>query len=626
MSEPSRSPLPSAAQRRTAIVQRQAQAEEEFLLARSRERRWVVITGIWFAFGWFPMVLASDGMIPLPWSAWMMGWLLAGAWFIAGRVTATELRQGADEGRRWLAERLDLLDDPDREEATTRDGADLLSDDHPYAADLDLLGPGSLYERLGTRATVPGAEALANRLLELPETSEREARAESVQELAADLPFRERMAVAQWEWHGRGALDGQRKIDLEERARLLKASLDEPLPESPGAGSATLLRALSVVFLAVLAGWITGFVPGILLLALWLVHLGLIARIPDLDRIQNRFGRLDDTLRSWSTLMELVAARDHRSERLRRLAEPLTRSGANAGTELRGLARLVDALSQRANIFRSLTTGAVLFTDLHARRELLRWFSDHREHLGDWIDAVSAFEADLTLAEHAARIPEPTWAESPEDGNTTIAVELAHPLLPPAQRVGNDLEMQGDGTIALLTGSNMSGKSTFLRALGLAAVMAEVGLPVAARRLVIPTFAVVTCMRVHDSIQSGSSRFHAEVHRLARCLEVARGATRSLVLLDEILAGTNSEERHAGTRAVLGDLARRPAAVLVATHDLSLTDMAELVGDRLQLWHFRDHVENGQMTFDYRMRPGTCPSTNALRVMRLAGLPVESDG
>jgi DNA mismatch repair ATPase MutS len=211
---------------------------------------------------------------------------------------------------------------------------------------------------------------------------------------------------------------------------------------------------------------------------------------------------------------------------------------------------------------------------------------------------------------------------SAQDGPVLELEELAHALLPAQVRVGNSLALPQLGQICLITGSNMSGKSTFLRTAGLAVVMSRMGLPVPARSMRMRDMQVVTCMTVHDSLKDASSLFYAEVRRLRQCLDWAAAGEATRVLFDEILAGTNSRERHIGAVAILESLSRLPAVSLVSTHDLELGELAQKMPEQLAVVHFRDHVREGVMSFDYTLRPGVLPSTNALRVMRLAGLDV----
>jgi DNA mismatch repair ATPase MutS len=189
--------------------------------------------------------------------------------------------------------------------------------------------------------------------------------------------------------------------------------------------------------------------------------------------------------------------------------------------------------------------------------------------------------------------------------------------------VRNDVTLAGAGRALLVTGSNMSGKSTLLRSVGLAAVMAQAGLPVRATKLRLASVQVATCMRVTDSLQQGASFFLAEVLRLRRVVELAQGPLPVLFLLDEILQGTNTRERSLGARGVVRLLVARGASGLVSTHDLSLVRLGDVLGDRLAYAHFTDRVEDGRMVFDYRMHDGVVQGSNALRVMRANGLDVE---
>jgi DNA mismatch repair ATPase MutS len=199
---------------------------------------------------------------------------------------------------------------------------------------------------------------------------------------------------------------------------------------------------------------------------------------------------------------------------------------------------------------------------------------------------------------------------------------LGHPLIPAARRVVNDLRLGGERRLILVSGSNMSGKSTLLRTVGVNAVLALAGAPVCARRLTLSPLALGATLRINDSLQAGKSRFYAELTRLKQIVDRAAGTPPLLFLLDEILHGTNSHDRRIGAEAIIRGLIDRGAVGLVTTHDLALAEVAEALGARAANVHFEDHLEGGVMTFDYRMKEGIVRKSNALELMRAVGLEV----
>jgi DNA mismatch repair ATPase MutS len=242
-----------------------------------------------------------------------------------------------------------------------------------------------------------------------------------------------------------------------------------------------------------------------------------------------------------------------------------------------------------------------------------------------WLEALGRFEALSSIATFAFEHP---GYGLPEIGEAELAFDakgLGHPLLDEDRRVLNDVTLPGAGAALLVTGSNMSGKSTLLRSIGVAAVLAMAGAPVCARTLRIGPCVVRTSMRVSDSLRDGISRFYAELLKLKGVVETARSGRPVLFLLDEILHGTNSRERHIGARSILRTLVGRNTTGAVSTHDLALAELEQSMAGKVRNVHFEEQVINGNMTFDYLLRDGVVRSGNALRWMRTVGLEVDED-
>jgi DNA mismatch repair ATPase MutS len=242
-----------------------------------------------------------------------------------------------------------------------------------------------------------------------------------------------------------------------------------------------------------------------------------------------------------------------------------------------------------------------------------------------WLDAWYELEVLNSLANFAYLNPHYVLPNISSDANQFAARNLGHPLLKPESKVCNDFESDEGRKIVILTGSNMAGKSTFLRTIGVNLCLAYAGAPVNADQLDTSLFRLFTCIKVSDSVQDGLSYFYAEVKRLQALLAAAsvEGELPVLFLIDEIFRGTNSRERLIGSRSYIRALSQTTAVGLVATHDLELIKLAEEIPGVVN-HHFREEVRDGRMVFDYRLRPGPCPTTNALTIMRLEGLPVDS--
>jgi DNA mismatch repair ATPase MutS len=268
-----------------------------------------------------------------------------------------------------------------------------------------------------------------------------------------------------------------------------------------------------------------------------------------------------------------------------------------------------------------------LFTlwDVHCTLALERWRKRTAPTLEDWFAVLGEVEALSSLAGLSHDEPDFCFPEVASDLSPLEAEGLGHPLIAKEQRKTNEVSLPRPGSALLVTGSNMSGKSTLLRALGVAAVLAFAGAPVCARRLRMSPMILRTSVRVNDSLERGVSHFYAEVKKLKAVLDATEGGARVLFLLDEILHGTNSRERQIGARWMLSELLARGAVGAVSTHDEELCRLTPELMTRVRLVHFRETVSGGEMTFDYLLRDGPVKGGNALRVMRLAGLGVPLD-
>jgi DNA mismatch repair ATPase MutS len=269
--------------------------------------------------------------------------------------------------------------------------------------------------------------------------------------------------------------------------------------------------------------------------------------------------------------------------------------------------------------------NAVLLWDIHCVLALERWQSYAGGAVRGWFHALGELEALSSLASLAHDEPSFVFADVVDGPAVFDASELGHPLIDAPQRVPNDVSLPEPGRALLVTGSNMSGKSTLLRAMGLAHVMALAGAPVCASRLRLAHSTLRTSIRVSDSLERGVSHFYAELSKLKAVVDAASGQKPLVFLLDEILHGTNSRERQIGARWVLSELLRKNAIGAVSTHDLELCRLPDALMLKVKMVHFRESVHDGKMTFDYRLRPGPVTEGNAVRLMRLVGLDVPLD-
>ena len=491
---------------------------------------------------------------------------------------------------------------------------------HLYAADLDIYGRGGLYELLNVARTPIGQRTLA-RWLEAPASAaEARARQAAVAELAPRLDLREQLTLA----------GGAVATDVREEALSMWATAPVPgLPRRLGLLRLALL-ALAIATAVLVVLWATGRLP-VWPAATAAAITGLGARrwrgsvAAIIGGVEKRSAEMGLLVRA----MACLEREDFRAPFLRDLRRDLDVEGQPPSVRVARLARQVGWLDARRNQFMALLLAPLQWST-HLALAIENWRRANGIAVVRWMEAVGTLDALLALASFAFENPDypfPTIRDISDAGSDATplfdARGLGHPLLPKSRRVVNDVVLGAERRLMIVSGSNMSGKSTLLRSVGANVVLALCGAPVCARALTLSPLQVGATLRINDSLQEGKSRFYAELTRLKQIVDRATAQPPLLFLLDEILHGTNSHDRRIGAEAILRGLVARGAIGLVTTHDLALTEVANTLGARAVNVHFEDHLENGVMTFDYAMKPGVVRKSNALALMRAIGLDVD---
>ncbi len=509
------------------------------------------------------------------------------------------------------------------------DGARFKEADHPYADDLDLFGRSSLFQLLDVTESRLGEEHLAGLL-----TGKRHgayptdalARQAAARDLAPRLDFRESLS-AHGAVIGANRPDPQPFLTWAEGAVPFEGTREKPaLPSSALVGASYVLPALTIALF--LLAPILKF-PRAVALGPLLVQLGVLRAVGErVARIAAAVSSQERSVVRYVAMLREVEGAPFEAPLLVALKARLAASGAAATTEMRALARIVGFLDARNNEVFRFFLGPIVMWDVHCIVALERWRLRAGGAARAWFDVLAEMEALSSLATFTFERPQYVFPElGPEARYEADA--LAHPLIREEKRISNDVRLTGPGTCMVITGSNMSGKSTLLRAMGVNGVLALAGAPVCATRFLFGPATIVTSMRVKDSLEHGVSHFYAEVEKLKRVLDLARGDTKVLFLLDEILHGTNSRERLIGARAVVRELLRCGALGGVSTHDLGIGDLEAALPTQVKNVHFEEQVEGDRMTFDYKLRTGIVTSSNALRLMRMVGIdvvPVDDGG
>jgi len=530
--------------------------------------------------------------------------------FIALVITHDRVLRGESRAarvRRFFEDGLARLNDT---WAGRGDAGDRYQDpQHPYAQDLDVFGTGSLFELLATTRTTTGSDRLASWLSEAGDPETIHERQAAVQELCPRLSMRLEMAIA-----GDEAGSATQQEALEAWASAPAAALSR--------GIFFLSLAASALSIGTLAAWILSaagpdaFIAALLLQGAFALVLR--SRVqPVLAAAETPVGSLARS----ASLLACVENERFESPLLARLSFELETTGRRPSGELEALHRLVDRRDARNNQFFA-PIAALLMWGTHAALALEAWRARCGPRLVVWIESAGEIEALCALASHAYEHPEDPFPEVVDEGRVFEGEALGHPLLPSDRVVRNDLRLEARPQALIMSGSNMSGKSTMLRTVGCNTILALAGAPVRARRLRISPLRIAASIRIVDSLQDGQSHFMAEIMRLRQVVEISRGSPPALFLLDEILHGTNSHDRRIGAEAVILGLVEHGALGIVTTHDLALTQMVGPSEGRLANVHFEDHLEDGVMEFDYALREGVVEKSNALALMRSVGLNV----
>ncbi len=487
-------------------------------------------------------------------------------------------------------------------------GTEFLDRHHPYASDLDLFGVGSLFELLNTTQTESGRATLAGWLLAPAAPEEIRARQKAVDELRPKVDLRERLGLI--------AAEAQAWI----RTESLIAWAREP-------------RVLESTFVRVAAFFLPLASLALYLSGQWMLSLAVLAAQ---FALSNHWGRrvhhvvrkarvAPGELEWLAQVLQCLETENLRSERLRRMETEGQSNGISASQAIQRLGKLYGWMESGTNLLFVAVCKFFLWETQFAFA-IEAWRARFGPKIELWLQRLAEFEALSSLAGYAFEHREDTFPDLlPATGPVQIEAEgLGHPLIPESRSVRNDIALGCDRRLIVISGSNMSGKSTWLRAIGVNLVLASAGAPVRARKFRMTPVRIGASIRTTDSLQEGTSRFYAEIKRLAAIVKLAGEGTTLVFLLDEVLSGTNSHDRRIGASCVALSLVQRGAIGLITTHDLALTRIVEEVQPPGLNFHFEDRLQDGRMSFDYRLRPGIVEKSNALELMRSLGLEVAS--
>ncbi len=494
--------------------------------------------------------------------------------------------------------------------ADVSDGSEFTSDLHPWTQDLDVFGPGSLFQLLNECRTQPGRRKLAEWLQAISDGDTIRLRQARAQGLKNELALRESLACvpdsAQWETAERLLMEW-----VQESA--------QPMPWWVVAWSLLIgVIAIPVIVLVLME-----------ILSLKLLLLVILLQAPaismtrrQIKSVAQRMDNVDSALRQFGLVMDVFERHSVDEPAIRDLQNRFHSESETASQAIRRLSQLTQWLNNatRNQFFAPIAWACGLFVLLTFLLE--RWRLKHGRDVADWLETTACLEASLSVAGYSFDHPQDCLPEISDTQPELIAEQVGHPLLKESACVRNSVSLTSDKPLLLISGSNMSGKSTFLRSLGASVVLTLCGSVVRAKSFRTYPFQLATAMRVSDSLQEGRSLFFTVVRRLKTVVDLTEQPRIVLFLLDEILNGTNSHDRRRGAEAVIRSLVARHALGIVTTHDLALTKIAESMSDQAVNKHFEDKIADGQMTFDYTLRDGVVERSNAIELMRMLGLDV----
>lgn len=513
--------------------------------------------------------------------------------------------------------------------STFSTGNEFLNRSHDYAADLDVFGHHSLFQLLNRTTTESGARLLAHWLTASADRSTIEARQAAVRELAPSPDWRQDFQVSGMQFESAKS-DYQLLLKWVEEPSQVLSSRKQLLATS---------LSLAVIASAALAYFLYHFLfhlhdlSGIHLLPLILISIINSIYLRKFKQAAEHIilstQQNISILGAYQSLIETVEKQSFKSEKLNELRTILTQPGSPAAYEIGALKRILEIFQQKGtrntigkNAFYGMINNLWLI-DVHLIQKTEEWKSRNRDHIRLWIAAVSELEALASIAGFSYANPRYAFPEIATEPYLIDFRTVGHPLLRPGKRISNDFHMNGRGATTMITGSNMAGKSTFLRTVGINLVLAFMGAPCCASHARVSLLRIFTSMRTQDNLEESVSSFYAELQRIEQLLRLVGEGEPIFFLLDEMFKGTNSQDRFRGGVSLIRQLGELNAFGMISTHDL---DLAKLTKDlAIENFSFNSVISDSQISFDYRLTPGICTDFNASELMKRSGIRILSD-
>lgn len=491
------------------------------------------------------------------------------------------------------------------------DGSEYIDREHPNSYDLDVFGHASLFQYLNRTTSKPAADKLSEWLrfpADLDEISRRQA---AIAELKPRIDWRQQMITL-------GYLNKKAGSDPQSLLNWVKSAdffLKRTRLRAVVVGLSTLAIVLTILTI------LFSLPAGVLIPVFAFNFFFYFSQGQKISRLHEQVGRSSELLQTYAATIKLIEDETFNVDKLKELQQVFI-SDTPVSLQINRLSKMVSRLDTRFNVMVAVPLNLFLFWDIHCCLALEKWRRSHEGQLEQWFSAMAEFEVLSCLANMAFNNPEWPMPNVIHEYFVLEAKDMGHPLIPEERRVCNSVAISSGGKTVLVTGSNMSGKSTFLRTCGVNTLLALAGAPVCAAEFTVSHVQVFSSMRISDSLEDNTSSFYAELKRLAAIIKEAEHNPRLFLLLDEILRGTNSNDRYIGSVALIRQLIGYETVSVVATHDLKLADLAVQLPEKIDNYHFDVKIDGEELYFDYKLNPGICTSMNASILMKKMGIRI----
>lgn len=493
-------------------------------------------------------------------------------------------------------------------------GSEFIDPNHPYTSDLNIFGKHSLFQLINRTVTSNGrielAKSLKTPLKNVHEIKEKQG---AIRETAEKLEWRQ-------DFQARGMHEVQKKNSQ----KFLISWIREPL----GLKNLNLLRTISILFplafiFSIVAFFFLGYSGYFILLCAAINGFVLLTNDKVVSPTVEKIDEAAHILRTYASLLDSIEKEDFSNPLLRRLKAKIVTSHGIASLEIKRLSSIVANLEIRKNPYFFMTINLITLWELQWMLKLEKWKRQVKDDIENWLEAVNSFEAIASFSGFSFAYPDMIFPDIQDQKFVIEGQSVNHPLIVEKKRIGNGISLKGLGKTHVVTGSNMSGKSTYMRTIGINSVLALIGAPVPATSFSISPMEVFTCMHIHDSLEEETSSFYAELKRIKQLITKLEEPKPVFYLLDELLKGTNSVDRNLGAQAIIRQLHKKTASGLISTHDLDLGKMeTELPGD-VKNYSFNSSIINNEIIFDYKLKEGICHSFNASKLMEKMGIEIE---